>query len=162
MRLAVATLLGTILIGTASADAGTRTGAVTRYAADYASNQSWVLTGAPERIGGTNKRALYRLTFLANPAPGAEGCYAEILYVDSCPNPWYIDDFPMYMKVEAEVRRCGPGWFVVSTPMDDNRCRSSRPLRWPQDYPAFMPGARAAHTMGSTLLSDHGPAPENS
>lgn len=112
----------------ASASAATRTDAVERYASAYAVEQEWLKSEPPTFEHGDFRRSYWTLHYLANPAPGSEHCFDDIIYVDSCPVKFYEDDGPFWMDVDALVVRCGPGWFVVSTPLERGVCRSV--LRW--------------------------------
>jgi hypothetical protein len=129
MRMCLAIIAAAVLLGVSSAGpahAGTRSGQTQLYATRYATYQGWQLVSAT-RAGGNDRRARFVLRFLANPAPGTEHCYDDVVTVDSCPAKWYTDDFPFYMRVHAVVAKCGPGWFVVSTPLDRHRCRVTPP-----------------------------------
>lgn len=108
----------------------TMTRSVVEYAHEFAGWQHWLLVTA-ERGRGDYRRSYYRLKFLANPGAGSEHCFDELTYVESCPAKWWDGGFPFYMNVEARVARCGPGWYVVSTPVDENRCRAPT-LDWTQ------------------------------
>lgn len=113
-----------------AATATTRTGAITLYADQYAATEGWVLTESPAFDHGDFRRSYFTVRYLANPAPGASNCFGDIVYVDmpGCPTKFFQDDGPFWMDVEARVVRCGPGWFVVSTPLDRNTCHPL--LRW--------------------------------
>lgn len=79
--------------------------AVDAYAYDYAALQGWTYVDRAN-LRGDYRRAYFTLSF------------ATIVDCDGCPGgrlPWNWD-------VEARAVRCGPGWYVVSTPLDQRSC----------------------------------------
>ena len=105
--------------------------AVDVYAADYGTYQGWQIADASP-VRGDWRRAHYRLHYLANPAPGAAACFVAAPTIDDgCPAKWYVGGIELYLNVDARVARCGPGWFVVSTPLDRHTCATRLRLpRW--------------------------------
>lgn len=123
-----ALIVGLFLVFAASASAGTLPApmlqALRDYGADYGTYQEWVFVDV-EHAHGDSRHAVVDLDFLANPAPGADKCFvANPTTDDGCPTKWYTGDFEFYMDVEARVVRCGPGWYVVSTPLDQHKCHA--------------------------------------
>jgi hypothetical protein len=133
--LLIATLVLSVCSPSAvAATTPTMSGSVRAYAVSYGAFQRWVLAEAPRFKRGDYRRAYFTLHYLANPAPGAARCFADDGingYGYGCPRKWYTGGIEFYMDVEARVARCGPGWYVVSTPLDGATCPHAVTLpRW--------------------------------
>jgi hypothetical protein len=82
--------------------------AVDTYAADYASFQGWRYVDRLADSHGDWRRSRFTLVFVSTGAGRYDGHSVKV-------------DFEW--NIEARVARCGPGWYVVSTPYDLNSCQ---------------------------------------
>lgn len=93
--------------------------AVDQYATGYAGVQGWEYIDRLSDAHGDYRRAYFRLQFGADyPTRVCDttGCTA------GPPLSWS-------WIVEARAARCGPGWYVISTPLDRNTCHTLWPSR---------------------------------
>jgi hypothetical protein len=96
--------------------------AVDAYAGQFATVQDWTYADRKADWHGDYRRAYVTLVFTTDYAfteCDLDGRHCKRLRV-----PWQWD-------VEARVARCGPGWYVVSTPYDRHGCPGPGiSLRW--------------------------------
>lgn len=94
--------------------------AVDQYATAYAAQQGWSYVDRLSNAHGDYKRGHFTLVFGADYPTRV--CNAQKRCWNGAPLPWT-------WNVEARVAKCGPGWYVVSTPLDPHTCQSLR-LSW--------------------------------